>query len=652
MATLSPRLCLAALALTLSLVACKQPAAEPQDAPAAAPGKTPAPGARKDLPPPVQVKEAEPNDVWQKAEGLPARAIVTGEFAPKKGKLDDDWYKLSPGPGVSLALQVELAPRGAEAIDATLEVLDRDRNRLVRLRSAAGDPLSLHQLVCTEACYLKLTGASGGYTLTVLGGPPEPGLELEPNDRAVDATPLAAGEAMRGYYGSATDQDWFKLLLPELRPGQFLRLELSGVPGVRAGLEVRSLDGTLVAEYRGAAEGEPIFIRNLATTPPPLAPPLHTSAAGLEDGGTSLKSLETPLKAPSADIRTADEASRDSGTALDIADAATSDSGTTPDDAGGSPADAGAPVIDAGTPSGNSGPAPAGYYLVVKSTYLSRTKRGANAKDPYTLLASLESGPADLELEPNDDPQHATDLGPGLSRSGYLAPAGDVDWYRVRADKASVLHVELSALERADVELSVWSAPAKPGDKPQLLARANEGGVKEGEVLPAVGIPAGDSFIKVESALRDVDGKKTRDGEDRQTLYKLTAQLAPDDGTLEREPNDAAHPQPATLPFTVKGFIWPRKDVDVFQFHVPEGQPPITIRVSAVRGVDLQLELRQLGPDGKGPGETIGTADAVKGEGEESIVAVPVKPGDYQVEVSSPRHKDASATQGYTLSVQ
>jgi hypothetical protein len=304
-------------------------------------------------------------------------------------------------------------------------------------------------------------------------------------------------------------------------------------------------------------------------------------------------------------------------------------------------------VADAGAPAPPP-PPQAGYFLVVKP---SGKHRGANVKDAYSLTATLETGPADLEVEPNDDPQRATDLGPSLQRQGYLAPAGDVDWYRVHADKPSILHVELSPLERADSELSVWAAPAKPGEKPQLLAKVNEGGVREGEVLPAVGIPAGDSFIKVESAARNLDGKWTRDTEDRQALYKLTAQLTPDDGTFEREPNDAAHPQLVSLPVNLRGTIWPHKDVDVFQFHVDAGKT-ITARVSSVRGVDLQLVLRRVTP-GASENEIIGTADAVKGDGEEAIPSVPIKDaGDYLIEVSSPRGKDASATQMYTLTVQ
>jgi hypothetical protein len=188
-------------------------------------------------------------------------------------------------------------------------------------------------------------------------------------------------------------------------------------------------------------------------------------------------------------------------------------------------------------------------------------------------------------------------------------------------------------------------------EKPRLLARANEAGPREPEVLPAVGIPAGDSYVLVQAAARQLEGKWIRDGEDRQTPYRLAVQLAPDDGTIEREPNDdIASAQAIMLPVAIKGWIWPRKDMDVFRFHVAAGQAPVSILLSAVRGVDLQLRLYQL--HGERPAEVIGSSDTRRGEGEEKLVAVPLKEGDYAVEVSSPRNKDASASQPYTLSVQ
>jgi hypothetical protein len=528
-------------------LACRKPA-EPT-----APTPPPAPA----IAGPEHVKEQEPND-FQSAQQIPERAVVEGSLSAPR---DDDWYRVSPGVGRLLALRVELK---TAAIEAWLEVYDRDRNRLVRVPSADG---VIPAVACLEACFVKVSGPGpAAYTLTVLGGPPQPGQELEPNDRAVDANELQPGKPMQGTWLTGDDEDWYKLRLPALGPGAFLRIEVSAVEGIRPELEVRALsDASLLATL-------PPFVRDLS---PHLG---ETTDAGVADAG-----------------------------------------------------------LDAGPP------AQAGYYLVLKA----HGKRGAPLT-PYTLTASIEQGPPDLEQEPNDDPQHATLI--ESTATGYLAPAGDADWFRVRSDKPAILRAEVSGLERADIELAVYGPPAAPGEKPPLLARANEGGPKEGEVLPAVGVPAGESFVLVQAALRNLDGKWIRDGEDRQKPYKLQISLSPDDGSVEREPNnDVETAQTLTLPASVKGWIWPRKDVDLYKFHIPAGHPPVSIRVSAVRGVDLVLRLLEL--RGK-KAEVIGSSDAFKGEGEEQLVSVPLKEGDYAAEVASPRNKDASATQSYTLTIQ
>ncbi len=141
-----------------------------------------------------------------------------------------------------------------------------------------------------------------------------------------------------------------------------------------------------------------------------------------------------------------------------------------------------------------------------------------------------------------------------------------------------------------------------------------------------------------------------RDGEDRENPYKLVLTVSPDDGSIEREPNDdLAGAQMLTLPASVKGWIWPRKDVDVFRFHVGAGHAPVSVTLPAVRGVDLQLRLLEVHG---ATGEVIGSSDSSHGEGDEKLLSVPLKEGDYAVEVSSPRNRDASATQPYTLSIQ
>ena len=532
-----------ALLFAALLCACRekaapQPPPEPPQAPAA----------------PERIREQEPND-FQRAQQIPARAVVTGSLqAPR----DDDWYRVGAA-GKPLALRVELKL----ARDAWLETYDRDRNRTLRVHAGGEDPGVIPAVACVEACFVKVSGAGPqGYELTVLGADPQAGQELEPNDRAVDATPLQPGAPMQGTYLSADDEDWYRLELTSATG--LLRIEVSAVPGVRPDLEVRALaDASLLATFHGP---DALLVRDLS---------------------------------------------------LHLADSA-----------------------DGGLPDG--GPTGGGYYLVLKG----RSRRGAPLS-PYTITAALEAGAPDLEIEPNDDPQHATPL--HETATGFLAPAGDQDWYRIHAEAPSVLHAELNGADRADLELAVYADSG--ADKPRLLARVNEGGPREPEVIPAVGILAGDSYVLVQAAARQLDGKWVRDGEDREHPYRLAVQLFADDGSTEREPNDDVATAPVfTVPIGVKGWIWPRKDVDVFRFHVDAGHAPLSVVLSAVRGVDLQLRLYEVRA-GRAP-EVIGSSDARRGEGEEKLVAVPLKEGDYAVEVSSPRNKDASATQAYTLTVQ
>ncbi|HEY6050899.1 MAG TPA: hypothetical protein VIZ58_06595, partial [Thermoanaerobaculia bacterium] len=179
------------------LCACREKAAPP---PSQAPPQEPAA--------PERVREQEPND-FQRAQEIPARAIVTGALqAPR----DDDWYRVGVAGGKTLALRIELKL----VRDASLEAYDRDRNRLLRVHAGGDDSGVLPALACLEACFLKVSGAGPqDYELTVLGAEPKTDEELEPNDRAVDATPLQTGKPMRGTYLSADDEDWYRL---ELKP--------------------------------------------------------------------------------------------------------------------------------------------------------------------------------------------------------------------------------------------------------------------------------------------------------------------------------------------------------------------------------------------------------------------------------------------------
>ncbi len=524
----------------------------------------------------------------------------------------------------------------------------------------------------------------------------EIGLEIEPNNRAADATPLVAGRSIKGTLATSEDEDWFKLSAVA-QPGQFLRIDLSGVPGVRPQLELRALaDGTLLATFRAPGEGEGISLRDISLAGELAAPlPPQLRAAAPDAGGSAIGS-------DSSDAGADAEAASETGADAAVEMVGTQTIGTpnigTPSnspaavdlDAGASASDAGAatappdtiaePAVeppDAATtppppaPSDSTAhvapsvvePAaavivappsePPGFYLVVRSAPLTNEKkarRGANAEVAYTLSTALEAGARDLEAEPNDDAQHANWL--ASTRTGFLSPSGDADWYRVRNEGKSVLRAEVSGLAHADLELAVYAPSANPGEKPQLLARANEGGAGEGELLPSVGID-GDALVLVGCAQHDVGGAKVRDCEDRSASYVVNVSLAADDGTIEREPNDDLdRAQPISLPARITGALWPRRDVDLFRFHL-DAPRSLSFRLSAVRGVDTMLTLRQLKPgkDGRTISEVIGTSDAVHAEGPEMILSVPFKPGDYAIEVASPR-REGSATQTYLLSAE
>src|SRR5256712_931983 len=201
------------------LCACREKGAAP--VPAAESPAAPAP--------PERIREQEPND-FQRAQQIPARAVVTGSLeAPR----DDDWFRVRVPACKTLALGRELKL----VRDASLEAYDRDRSRLLRVHAGGGDPGLIPALACLEACFLKVSGAGPqDYELAVLGAEPRPDEELEPNDRAVDATPLQPGKPMRGTYLSADDEDWYRL---ELKPSAMdaLRIEVTAAAGARPPLE-------------------------------------------------------------------------------------------------------------------------------------------------------------------------------------------------------------------------------------------------------------------------------------------------------------------------------------------------------------------------------------------------------------------------------
>lgn len=557
-----------------------------------------------------QIVESEPDDSPETAQKLDRSCVVSGQIQAVQPatKPDEDWYIVRPDQSPR-DLSAQLSYRGpppAEPLSGgfVLEAYDRDHNRIESLSGTltAGPLASLPTLRVRDVLFIRVAGhqAVFPYALRIDISTPDPNAEAEPNDRAVDATPLPLDHPIRGSYGSEDDKDYYVIeiapdagapssptatatstptAIPTLvQPTEMLRLELTGIPGVRHSLTLFDDTQAPLASFASHEVGGPLMVRDYALRP------------GLQRLTLLLESAHRHKK-PAGDF-----------------------------------------------PSGQ----------------------------PYTLTVHRQPAPPDLELEPNDTLEAATPLvsrpavspaGLSAHRIGYLSPAGDVDDYRLHLDAPARVHVLLSALDRVDTELSVVEPePSSAGGKTTL--KVNEGGTKEPEVIPALTLPAGDHFIRVQAAAHQVGTKWVRDQEDPDQTYHLDVELMPDDGSFEREPNDTAAQATPILPGqTLAGFAFPARDVDVYRLDL-SAQPiatGVSFQLTGVPKVPLALELRE--SQGGSLGELLNAADPGK-PGADAQIQQKLDPGVYFLVVKPhPTSRSAGLPQSdsdtpYELTVQ
>jgi hypothetical protein len=291
-------------------------------------------------------------------------------------------------------------------------------------------------------------------------------------------------------------------------------------------------------------------------------------------------------------------------------------------------------------------------YLAIRSAPLGTGKdarRGGNPDSSYTLTAALEEAGASAELEPNDDPAHATDLPANSYREGFLSPKGDVDYYRLTTDGPSVVKAQLTGVEKVDLVLSLVSAPE--GKAEEVLLRANEGGAREPEQLNDVFCP-GSCLFKVDGAPRKVEGKWVREDENADSVYRLTTTVVPDDGSEEKEPNNTpAQATPVAFGKPIRGTIYPRRDLDHFRLDLSDRAVKTALKatVTGVLKVDVGLYLHRLDPDGKLT--LVQTSDSAKGDRPE-VIRFSAEPGVYVLEVRDTRNQQANFQDSYQLIVE
>ena len=194
--------------------------------------------------------------------------------------------------------------------------------------------------------------------------------------------------------------------------------------------------------------------------------------------------------------------------------------------------------------------------------------------------------PRTVEVEPNNDAEHATKIAAGRAITGKLKGRlddsnGDRDFFELMpagTPGARVLTARLDAIPNIDLELDVIDASGR------ALARADATAVGGAEVLPDVRSDGRAVYLVVREV--PVAGKwpteNTSDG------YRLLVTAQPLTLDMAAEPSDDASPTELAAGRTMTGYLGQPEDRDVFTLTTGGSG---SIEVSGIDGVDITLEV-------------------------------------------------------------
>ncbi len=236
-----------------------------------------------DAGPPVIV-EKEPNDSATTALALDRSTIVEANLGADPAKPDVDWFVLK----ASLPRTVDFRATCPNGGDISLEVVDESGGVLATVNAGGlGATERLPNLDVSAKTFVRVVsikkGVGGAYEVAAKFGERMPGYELEPNERKVDATPVALGQAISGSMGHGNDVDWFRYELPldETVPAVdavdagaladagllaekrlALRVDISAVEGVSVDLQILTEAEAVLFSAKGKENG-PLSLRNV-----------------------------------------------------------------------------------------------------------------------------------------------------------------------------------------------------------------------------------------------------------------------------------------------------------------------------------------------------------------------------------------------------
>ena len=134
---------------------------------------------------------------------------------------------------------------------------------------------------------------------------------------------------------------------------------------------------------------------------------------------------------------------------------------------------------------------------------------------------------------------------------------------------------------------------------------------------------------------------------------QTTITSRPDDGSEEKEPNNTpATASPIALGKTVKGWVHPRKDVDLYRIDLTSSPVKVPLKATAtgILKVDVALALFRV-EEGKTEPVVVQRAERAKGDQPETI-RYTAEPGVYLLEVRDTKNRESNFVDAYHLTLE
>jgi hypothetical protein len=471
------------------------------------------------------VDEVEPNDSLKQPNLVDLQKTYRGTLGPVVKKGDEDWYVIDAG---TEKKRVKVNLSAINDIDLSI-VFFNDKSEttaVVNNRGAGKEELVPAYGLFPGKNYLRVREVEkkgkppvsdevNPYLLSfeVLGDAPDE--EIEPNNVARSASPLTANKEVSGYLAWNKDVDWYQIPTTGIEPGSLMRIDFKGVEGVTPQL---TLYDAIVAPLWGPAtpvKAEQLTLRNFAIKTGTGFEKYYIVVEAKKDANPELKyTLAVSFEKGSGETELEPNDDRKRATAIDNGQRLGGTLSQNDVDFYKVVADAPAilrvdvdplPGVDlrievqnaegqktfaVNSKAKDEGETIPGIAIPMGPSFIkiSGGKGEFNNSENYVIAITLTPQDGTMEKEPNATKEEATEIALGLTLSGYMFPAKDVDMYRLdlsqRTDPTSlqitvtgILKVDQSIELRDDTDAVVQAAAKQPAGEDEIIKATLDPGV-------------------------------------------------------------------------------------------------------------------------------------------------------------------------------